>query len=92
MNDEVQPAAGPSDLRLRVQARLRQKAISDAAERRFFGVALISLFIPFGFLLAVWPLTTGRGRAWKLALFSIVINPLVWIGALMAASFRLPNC
>ena len=92
---QSQGLAGPRRLSspsLPIKSRERQIATDASRENRMFVVAILALLFPLGFVLAAWPLASGRGRAWKLALISIPINIFAWIIIGLALFFRMPNC
>ena len=77
---------------LPIQNREAQRAAEASRENRMLVVAILALLLPFGFVLAAWPLVSGRGRAWKLAVISIPFNIVGWIIIVIAMFFRMPNC
>lgn len=52
---------------------LYNQSIEESREHTLLAVAVISLFVPGGFFLAVWPLISSK-RAWPVALFSIFVG------------------
>jgi len=81
---------GPEGQRQRVSVRLRGprqpsymgmhlRAIEESNEKTLFAVALISLFVPFGFLLAIWPAVASKGAGRAVALICIFIHVALFI-------------
>jgi len=75
-----------------MQSAVHRRAADDSRENKLLAVAVLALLLPFGFVLAVWPLLSGRGRAWNLALISIPFNLIAWIIIVGVLFMRMPKC
>lgn len=64
-----------------LEVQLFNRAMDESRENMLTVVAVISLFVPFGPLLALWPLFGSSGRAGAIAVFSI------WIGIIAGLLF-----
>jgi hypothetical protein len=74
--NRLTPTQGP------LQLRLFNRAIDESRENMLLAVAVISIFIPFGGFLALWPAIASKGRAGAIGVvsffLSIVTLALFW--------------
>lgn len=68
LHERLSPTRGP------LEVRLFNRAVEESRENMLLAVAVISLFIPFGGLLALWPATASRGRAGAVGVVSFFLS------------------
>lgn len=79
------PGTEPIEQRQRVVVRLRsgsnyanrlahERTAQESNETAYLAVALVSFFVPGGFLLAIWPAVASRGGARILGIICICIH------------------